>query len=325
MKIKFLALSLSLLLLGGCAPAPASEAPASGLTVVCAAFPEYSWVRAIVGDAPGIDIQLLIQNGVDTHNYQPSVQDIVAAANCDLLVYNGGPSEAWLADTAAQYRGGKETVCLMDLLRDRLLMEDNGSVLQAERGSADSLEIDEHVWLSLKNAEVCIPALRAALSALDPGGAERCAENAARYQAALEELDRAYQTAVADAETRELVFADRFPFLYLLNDYGVAHTAAFPGCSAESEASFHTLVELTDKLNTLRLPAVLVMEGSNDALAKAVVAGSDDPDRGILVLNSMQSVTKKELASGADYLSIMRENLAVLEEVMGENHVSDNS
>ncbi|MCL2343821.1 MAG: metal ABC transporter substrate-binding protein [Firmicutes bacterium] len=315
MRKKLLPLLLSVLLLCGCAPIAPTPRPGA-LTVVCAAFPEYCWARAVVGDASEVDITLLMNNGVDAHSYQPSVQDIVAAARCDLLVYNGGSSEAWLADTAAQYRTGKATVRLMEVLSGRLLMEERGSVLQAD-SAEDAPEVDEHVWLSLRNAQICVTALGDALSALDPGHADQYVQNAAAYNKLLDALDGDFSRAIEGAAARELVFADRFPFLYLLNDYGIAHTAAFPGCSAESEASFSTVIGLTERLNTLNLSAVLVMEGSNDALARAIIEGSDDPAREILVLNSMQSVTKKALATGANYLDIMRENLAVLKQVMG--------
>ena len=324
MRKKLMPLLIALFLLCGCAAPIAQTTQTGNLTVVCAAFPEYCWVRAVIGDARGVDIRLLMDNGVDAHSYQPSVQDIVTAENCDLLVYSGGPSEAWLTDTAAQYRTEKATVCLMGVLSDRLLMEDRGSVLQVENGT-DAFEVDEHVWLSLRNAEICVNALCGALSALDPDGGAQYAANAENYSAALNTLDVDFSRAIEHATVRELVFADRFPFLYLLNDYGIAHTAAFQGCSAESEASFQTIIALTERLDALNLPAVLVMEGSNDALAKAVVAGSGEPEREILVLNSMQSVTKKEFASGVDYLDIMRENFAILARAMEVDYAADYS
>ena len=177
-------------------------------------------------------------------------------------------------------------------------------------------EYDEHVWLSLRNAEKLTGALADALAKADPANAEVYAANAQAYAAKLQELDGRYAETVANAAFKTLLFGDRFPFRYLTDDYSLTYFAAFTGCSAESEASFGTIAFLAGKVDELKLPAVMTIEGGNHKIAETVVATASDPARKILTMNSMQSVTAADVEQGVTYLSMMEENLNVLKEAL---------
>ena len=178
-------------------------------------------------------------------------------------------------------------------------------------------EADEHVWLSLKNAKTLVDAISNALQELDPDNKDAYAANAAAYIEKLSALDGAYQSAVDGAARKTVLFGDRFPFRYLVDDYGLRYYAAFAGCSAESEASFETVSFLAKKVDELKLPCVLTIEGKNHKIAETIVENTAEKNQKILTMDSMQSMTSKDAANGATYLSVMEQNLSVLKEALG--------
>ena len=183
-------------------------------------------------------------------------------------------------------------------------------------GEAEEGALDEHIWLSLKNASVCTDAIADALASLDPTNAESYAANAASYRAKLAALDDAYAAAVSAAPQKTLLFGDRFPFRYLADDYGLSYYAAFAGCSAETEANFETILFLAGKVDALSLHTVLVIDGSDRKIAETVVRSTATQDQAIRSLDSMQSVTQQEADAGETYLAVMERNLAVLRDAL---------
>ena len=177
-------------------------------------------------------------------------------------------------------------------------------------------ETDEHVWLSLRNAQALCKVIAEELSRIDPDRAAQYLANEIAYEAQLIALDKAYAEVVNAAKYKTVLFADRFPFRYLVDDYGLTYFAAFSGCSAESEASFQTIVFLAQKVDELNLPAVLTIEHPKTRIADTVVSTSQKKDAKILAMDSMQSVTAQDVQAGAAYLSIMENNLAVLKEAL---------
>ena len=181
----------------------------------------------------------------------------------------------------------------------------------------EDVENDEHVWLSLKNAEIIVQKIAEELSKLDAVHAAIYKQNADTYIAQLQSLDAEYREAVNGAVRKTVLFGDRFPFRYLVDDYGIKYYAAFVGCSAESEASFETIAFLAGKMDAESLPVIFTIENSNGKIAKAVLAASKKSQNSqILILNSMQSVTEKQIAEGIDYLSLMKSNLEVLKKAL---------
>ena len=295
------------------------------LQVVATIFPEYDWVREILGEqADNVELTLLLANGVDMHSFQPTMSDILKVSTCDVFIYVGGESDAWVTDALKGAGNPDRTaINLMEVLGDRAKEEEVVEGMQEEDGhdshdheAQEELEYDEHVWLSLKNTQVFCDAISEALQAADPENAKLYQENTTAYKGKLAALDREYQAAVDQSESKTLLFADRFPFRYLTDDYNLTYYAAFTGCSAETDASFETITFLAGKLDELKLPVVFVIENSDGKVAKAVVENTNTRDQKILTLNSMQSVTSDEINAGTTYLSIMKENLKTLKEAL---------
>lgn len=330
---KFFSLFLSAVLLtgmlSGCATTSSANTDQTqdkkSLHIVTTIFPEHDWVREVLGDlASDAEITFLLDSGVDMHSYQPSAADIMDISTCDLFIYAGGESDAWAADAVKNATNkNMQVINLMDVLGENAKEEEVVEGMQAERGHdhdhdddedehEEETEYDEHVWLSLKNAQLFVSAIADSLSNIDPTHADTYAANASAYNGKLAHLDTDYQAAVDAAPIHTVLFADRFPFRYLVDDYGLSYYAAFSGCSADTEASFDTIIFLANKVNELGLHSILTIENSNDKIANTIIQNTQSRDQQIRVLNSMQTVTAQDVASGTTYLSVMEENLHVL-------------
>ena len=307
------------------AEAKTTEETDKKLNIVTTIFPEYDWTRAILGDrADDVNLTMLLDNGTDLHSFQPAVKDIMKVSSCDLLIYVGGESDQWIEDAleSAQNKDMK-TINLMEVLGDSIKEEETVEGMQEsdhdhdhDHEDEEEKEYDEHVWTSMRNAEVICDAIAATLEEMDPENKEIYQSNAETYKEKLSALDEEYQETVDSAKQKTLIFADRFPFRYLVDDYGLNYYAAFSGCSAESEASFKTVTFLAGKVDELGVKSVLTMEKSDDRIAQTVIENTKAKDQKILQLNTMQSITSEEIADGATYLSVMEDNLGVLKEAL---------
>jgi zinc transport system substrate-binding protein len=301
------------------------------LSIVTTIFPEYDWVRAVLGDkADNAEVTMLLDNGVDLHSYQPTADDIVKISDCDLFLYVGGESDGWVDDALKNATNkNMKVINLLDVLGDSVKTEEVVEGMQETEHDhdhdhskevstfEDEEEKDEHVWLSLKNAEVLVNAISKSLQELDPDNKDTYAANAAAYIEKLSALDGEYQAAVDAATYKTVVFGDRFPFRYLVDDYGLRYYAAFVGCSAETEASFETVSFLAKKVDELKLPCVLTIEGAQHKIAETIVQNTAEKNQKVLTMDSLQSTSSKDVANGTTYLSVMEKNLSVLKEALG--------
>ena len=299
------------------------EASADKLKIVTTIFPEYDWVRQIAGDQiSNMELTMLLDNGVDLHSYQPTADDIMKISDCDIFVYVGGESDEWVEDALKEaVNKDMQVINLLEVLGDSVKTEEMVEGMQEtehdhEHDHEHEEEADEHVWLSLKNAQTLSNAIASALETADPANKETYAANAASYVEKLAALDTQYQEAVNNASQKTLLFGDRFPFRYLVDDYGLSYYAAFAGCSAESEASFETISFLAQKVDELGLKNVLTIEKSDQKIAKTIIENTKDKNQNILTLDSMQSATSDDVANGTTYLSVMENNLSVLKEAL---------
>jgi len=322
------AMIIALLLMAGALSGCGSEGesrPADGekktKSIVATIFPQYDWVRNILGDNPaGIELTLFLDKGVDLHSFQPTADDILALSDCDLFIYVGGESDAWV-DKALAEAGNPEvrTVNLLEALGDGAREEEVVEGMQEEDEDdeeEDGPEYDEHVWLSLRNAQKLVEVIADAVAETDAENAALYRKNAEAYNGKLADLDARYARAVEQSSAKTLLFGDRFPFRYMTEDYGLDYYAAFVGCSAETEASFETIAFLAGKVDELGLSCVMTIEGSDHRIAETIIANTASKDQQILTMDSLQSVTGAAVEEGADYLAMMEKNLTVLEEAL---------
>ena len=320
------AVVMSLFCLVACGQSASKEsltADNDRLSIVTTIFPEYDWVKEILGDEfSNADVKMLLDNGVDLHSYQPSVDDILAISDCDLFIYVGGESDTWVEDALKEaVNKDMKVINLLEVLGDSVKEEEVVEGMEAEEEEnegeeEEEVEYDEHVWLSLKNAKVLCEEITEVLTEIDEEHADIYKTNCDSYVSLLNELDDKYQEAVNGANFDTVLFGDRFPFRYLVDDYGLNYYAAFVGCSAETEASFETITFLASKVDELGLNTVLTIEKSDNKIASTIIENTLDKNQEILALDSMQSTTSSDVENGASYLSIMESNLEVLEKAL---------
>ncbi|MBO4878487.1 MAG: zinc ABC transporter substrate-binding protein [Ruminococcus sp.] len=301
----------------------ASGGKSSRLSIVCTTFPEYDWIRHILGDhLADTDLTCLAANGTDMHSFQPTAEDMIKISACDLFVYVGGESDKWVEDALADAKNeDMKVVSLLDELGSAAKEEEVKEGMEAEAEEEDEdededegPEYDEHVWLSLRNAANLCYELEVAVSAADPSHAGDYMETGGEYIEELNKLNDKYKEFFKEMpkEKRVMIFGDRFPFRYFTDDYKIDYYAAFVGCSAETEASFSTIAFLSEKADELGVDDIFILEGSDGAIANAVISNTKKKDMQIVKLDSMQSVT--DLSN--TYLNIMEQNYETIREAM---------
>lgn len=301
-KFKILLAFALAVVLTGCG-AGVSEARAEKLNIVCTSFPCYDFARAVAGDRA--ELQLLIKPGAEVHSFEPTPADILAVAECDLFVYVGGESDAWVEDILQSF-GGDAPQALRFFDCVDLIEEEHEGEEHAEEG-----EYDEHIWTSQENACAMVNALADRLCGIDADGAQAYRQNAAQYAAQIEQLRGEICELVENAQRRELIFADRFPFLYFVREYGLDYVAAFPSCSSESEPSAKTMMDLIDRITADGIPAVYILELSSGKTAQTL---AEETGVEICTLQSMQNITEADFSAGESYVSLLRRNIEALKE-----------
>ena len=322
------------------------------ISIVCTTFPQYDWVKNILGEeAERFNVTLLLDNGVDMHSYQPAVKDIATAGSSNLFIYVGGESDTWVEDALKEAKNKDlKAINLMETLGNSVKEEEVVQGMQEERESLghsheksskekqeqtqkeshensqeingqkeaadEEPEYDEHIWLSIRNAEIMVKNIEKAIEQLDSDNAKVYQTNAENYIKKLDTLDKQYANTIQNAKYKAILFGDRFPFRYMADDYDLKYYSAFAGCSAETMAGFETVTFLAKKADELRLPVILTIENSDGRIAEAVKSNTTKKNQKILAMNSLQSVTKEQIADGITYLQVMQENLSVLSEAL---------
>lgn len=322
------------------------------ISIVCTTFPQYDWVKNILGEeAERFNVTLLLDNGVDMHSYQPAVKDIATAGSSNLFIYVGGESDTWVEDALKEAKNKDlKAINLMETLGNSVKEEEVVEGMQEERESLghsheksskekqeqtqkeshensqeingqkeaadEEPEYDEHIWLSIRNAEIMVKNIEKAIEQLDSDNAKVYQTNAENYIKKLDTLDKQYANTIQNAKYKAILFGDRFPFRYMADDYDLKYYAAFAGCSAETMAGFETVTFLAKKADELRLPVILTIENSDGRIAEAVKSNTTKKNQKILAMNSLQSVTKEQIADDITYLQVMQENLSVLSEAL---------
>ena len=322
------------------------------ISIVCTTFPQYDWVNNILGKkAERFDVTLLLDNGVDMHSYQPTVKDIAIVGSADLFIYVGGESDTWVADALKEAKNKDlKAINLMEALGDSVREEEvvegmqekkgflghsheesskedyakskkeNHEKPQKEQGQKETAdeepEYDEHIWLSIRNAEIMVKNIEKAIEQLDSDNVKVYQTNAENYINKLNKLDKQYAKTIQNAKYKAILFGDRFPFRYMADDYDLKYYAAFVGCSAETMAGFETVTFLAKKADELKLPVILTIENSDGRIAEAIKSNTMKKNQQILAMNSLQSITKEQLLDGVTYLKVMKENLSVLSKAL---------
>lgn len=308
-------LIVSLLILGVFSGCKTTKNDAD-LKIVTTSFSAYDWTRNILGDNfENADLMLISDNGVDMHSYQPTAEDIVKISTADIFIFVGGVSDDWTNQALKNTKNSNTIVInMLNSVGDFALGEEivEGMEHQHEEDTEHGNEFDEHIWLSLKNAQIICGEIKDALCKVDNENAEQYNKNFNDYKEKIKTLDAKYKDMLQKSNKKPLIFADRFPFRYFTEDYKISYYAAFPGCSTDTDASFNSVIFLANKIDKSDVKHIFVIEGSDEKIAKTVAKNTKHKNQEILSLNSMQSVTKSQIENGLTYLSVMEKNISLI-------------
>ncbi|MDR3342310.1 MAG: metal ABC transporter substrate-binding protein [Treponema sp.] len=307
-------LSCAALLVAGGQRDRAVDSNATGKPkVVATIFPPFDFTREIAGER--VNLAMLLPPGTESHSYEPSPQDIITIQRCDIFIYGGGESDAWVDRVLDSMDAGRmKIVRLMDCVEavEEVIVE--GMEAESEPGGAEAAsEYDEHVWTSPKNAMLIVQAISRVLCEVDAKNALEYQRNTVAYCAKLDTLDAAFQEVVAGAARKTIVFGDRFPFRYFAEAYGLSYFAAFPGCSTETEPSAATVAFLINKVKAEKIPVIFHIELSNERMADTISEATGAKKR---LFHAGHNITKRDFERGVSYMELSYQNLDNLKEAL---------
>ena len=312
----FVAFVFSIVSLTGCNKNKDNE---NKLTIVTTNFPSYDFARAVVKDNKDVELKMLLKPGAESHDFEPTPQDIIDIKNSDLFIYTGGESDEWISDILDDIDTDKTKVIkmmnLVDTLEEEIVegMEDEEHEEEEEHHDEEEVEYDEHVWTSPVNAIKIVNALRDEVVSIDNDNKKIYEDSAKEYTDKLEKIDNEFKDIVKNAKRKEIIFGDRFPLRYFVDEYNLKYYAAFPGCSAQTEASAKTISYLVDKVKEDKIPVVFHIELSNGKIAEAI---SKETGAKVLEFNTAHNISQKDFDAGVTYVDIMEENTKVLKEAL---------
>ena len=289
------------------------------LTIVTTNFPSYDFARAVVKDNKDVELKMLLKPGAESHDFEPTPQDIIDIKNSDLFIYTGGESDEWISDILDDIDTDKTKVIkmmdLVDTLEEEIVegMEDEEHEEEEEHHDEEEVEYDEHVWTSPVNAIKIVNALKGEVVSIDNDNKKVYEDSAKEYTDKLEKIDNEFKDIVKNAKRKEIIFGDRFPLRYFVDEYNLKYYAAFPGCSAQTEASAKTISYLVDKVKEDKIPVVFHIELSNGKIAEAI---SKETGAKVLEFNTAHNISQKDFDAGVTYVDIMEENTKVLKEAL---------
>ena len=306
------------------------------LKVVSTIFPPYDFVRQIAGDH--VELMMLLPPGSESHSFEPRPQDIISIGSCDVFIYIGGQTDAWvnriLESIDTENIMVLSLLAMVDAVEEEIIEgmehghehdDDHGHEEDHEHDDEhgheddhghdheEEVELDEHVWTSPQNAKRIVEALCETLCSLDPANAETYRQNTAAYSEEISALDAAFQAVVDSAVRKTVLFGDRFPFRYLVDAYGLSYYAAFPGCATETGASATTIAFLIDKVREEEIPVVFQIEFSSGKIAD-VICESTGAEK--LEMHSCHNVSREDFQSGVTYMELMLYNVEQLKEAL---------
>lgn len=289
------------------------------LKIVTSNFPSFDLARAVVKDNKNIDLKILLKPGSDMHHFDATPKDIKDILSSDVFIYNGGESDEWIDKILKDIDKKKTTVIkLMDLVK--VVEEEHVEGMEEEHDhdhdhdhDEEEKEYDEHVWTSPVNAKKIVSSIKEAMIKKDAKNKNIYEKSASEYISELDKIDNEFKEIVKNAKRKEIVFGDRFPLRYFVDTYGLKYSAAFPGCSEETEASAKTIKFLINKVKDNKIPVVFHIELSDKKIANSI---AKETGAKVLEFKTAHNLSQKDFDKGITYLDIMKDNIKVLKEAL---------
>lgn len=301
--LSFIIIIVSIFMISGCTSSKDDKK-----TIIATNFPAYDFAREMTKGSD-IEVKMLLKPGSESHDYEPTPKDIISISKSSMFIYVGGESDEWVGGLLDSIdTSNVQIVKMIDEVNPVYEEKVDGMTVEE-----DEEEYDEHVWTSLRNVIEITKTIKDKLCKIDPENISLYEDNYSSYKVELNELDEKYKDVVYNSDRKVLIFGDRFPFRYFVDDYGLGYYAAFPGCSSETEASAKTISFLINKVKEENIPVILTIEFSNKKIAKTI---SKETGTKILEFNSAHNISSEDFENGKTYLDIMNDNLEVLKEAL---------
>lgn len=277
--------------------------------IVATNFPAYDFARAVLGDTDTIELTMLLKPGSEIHDFEPTPKDMKNIIDSSIFIYVGGESDEWINDVLNNINKKKtKLVKMMDLVE--LKKEE---IVEGMESDEDDDEYDEHIWTSPANAIIIINYLKDEIIKLDPDNKDIYEANAKKYIDELTNIDNDFKDIVNNAKRHEIIFGDRFPLRYFVEQYNLDYYAAFPGCAEQTEASAKTISFLINKVKEDQIPVIFKIELSNGKIANTI---ADETNTKVLEFNTAHNVSIDDFNKGITYVDLMKKNIKVLKEAL---------
>lgn len=284
------------------------------MQIVVTNFATYDFVRQILGDTNGIELVFLLEPGMDSHGYEPTAQDIIKIKNAHAFIYIGGELEQWADRIVETLDDNEKAICLLDMADLIKESEVDGAEHVHDHDEHEvELQYDSHVWTSPANSIKIVQNLADLICTLDVENAEKYSQNAKEYIAKIKGVQAQIQKIVDNRVRDRLVFGDRMPMQYFINEFGLEVSAAFNGCSSDAEPSSKTISYLIDRVKAENIPVILYIELGSGKVAQTI---AEETGAQIAQIQSFHNVSKKDFYNGETYVSLMTRNLEVLKKAL---------
>lgn len=281
-------------------------------TVVVTTFSAYDFVKNIAGDT--VNLVFLLGPGVDSHGYEPGAKDIMQIENADMFIYVGGTLEPWSTKVIESLESDVKTVRLIDSIDLKEEIKIDGAQEEHEHHEEiDEREYDEHIWTSPENAIKMINFINGNLKELKNENEALYDQNASAYIKEINKLQEDIQEVVKTSKRKRLVFGDKMPMQYFIEEFGLEVSAAFAGCAEETVPTSGTIAYLVDLIKDEKIPVVLYTEMNEGKVAKTL---ADETGAKTRRIQTLHNISKQDFEKGETYVSLMRRNIEVLKEAL---------
>ena len=309
-KIALLLGVIAIFFVAGCVQ-QAPNSPDNGKLNVAASFYPLAFLsQQIGGDL--VSVTQVTPGGVEPHDYEPTPQDLVAVHQAKVFIMNGAGVDGWADKVRDELeQNGVVTVRMLDKISPLGGFNEEGETDPLNPTSTNADVQDPHIWLDpvLVQREVIL--IRDAFLKADPAHADQYENNVIALISKLSALDQSYRSGLTGCALHDVVTSHN-AFRYLAKEYGFI-TLAITGISPDEEPSAQRLAELADFARKNGVKYIFFETLVSPKLAQTVATEIGAQS---LVLNPIEGLTPADTAKGADYLSIMKENLQNLRTAM---------
>ena len=304
------ACTLSLSLLTGCGTQPADTAAGDGrLRVLTSFYPMYDFACKIGGDC--IVVTNMVPSGTEPHDWEPSTNDLKNLEKADVFIYNGADMEPWADDLLVSRSDTLRVVEASENVELRTTDGEHEHAHEHEDADHHHGDFDPHVWLDPENAKIEMEAIRDALCAADPENSTVFQSNYEKYAAELDALDTEFREKLAPLPNRTIVVAHE-AFGYLCDAYGLTQVG-IEGLSPDSEPDPGRMAEVIDFVREHSISTIFFEELVSPKVAEAIASETGAQAK---MLSPLEGLSDEQAAAGADYFSVMHDNLAALMEAL---------